>query len=65
MEGRPGGSGAAAARREKMNVSDLEGRIRDTMRFHGLLNGIVSEHFRVRVQNKTFYIFYSPTFQRK
>ncbi|KAF5343541.1 hypothetical protein D9758_012936 [Tetrapyrgos nigripes] len=40
MEGRPGGSGAAASRKEKMNVSDLEIRIRDTMRFHGLLNGI-------------------------
>lgn len=38
MEGRPGGSGAAAARKERMNVSDLEARIRDTMRFHGLLD---------------------------
>ncbi|KAJ6630274.1 histone acetyltransferases subunit 3-domain-containing protein [Mycena sp. CBHHK59/15] len=38
MEGRPGGSGAAAARKEKMNVSDLEARIRDTMRYHGLLD---------------------------
>ncbi|KAJ7491039.1 histone acetyltransferases subunit 3-domain-containing protein [Mycena latifolia] len=37
MEGRPGGSAAAAARKEKMNVSDLEARIRDTMRYHGLL----------------------------
>jgi transcriptional adapter 3 len=42
MEGRPGGSGAAAARREKMNVSDLEERIRDTMRFYGLLDRAVS-----------------------
>jgi transcriptional adapter 3 len=41
MEGRPGGSGAAAARKEKMNVSDLEERIRDTMRFYGLLDCIV------------------------
>ncbi|KAJ7272802.1 histone acetyltransferases subunit 3-domain-containing protein [Mycena rebaudengoi] len=38
MEGRPGGSGAAAARKEKMNVSDLEKRISDTMRYHGLLD---------------------------
>ncbi|KAF9546894.1 hypothetical protein CPC08DRAFT_699869 [Agrocybe pediades] len=38
MEGRPGGSGAAAARRERLNVTDLEARIRDTMRYHGLLN---------------------------
>ncbi|KAJ7144983.1 histone acetyltransferases subunit 3-domain-containing protein [Mycena crocata] len=38
MEGRPGGSGGAAARKEKMNVSDLEARIRDTMRYHGLLD---------------------------
>ncbi|KAL1747469.1 histone acetyltransferases subunit 3-domain-containing protein [Schizophyllum fasciatum] len=37
MEGRPGGSAAAAARKEKMNVKDLEGRVRDTMRWHGLL----------------------------
>ncbi|KAI6017534.1 histone acetyltransferases subunit 3-domain-containing protein [Pisolithus microcarpus] len=37
MEGRPGGTGAAAARREKVNVADLEERIQDTMRFHGLL----------------------------
>lgn len=42
MEGRPGGSGAAAAKREKVNVTLLEDRIRDTMRFHGLLNAIVS-----------------------
>jgi transcriptional adapter 3 len=41
MEGRPGGSGAAAARREKVNVSDLEDRIRDTMRFYGLLDRTV------------------------
>ncbi|RDB19189.1 Chromatin-remodeling complexes subunit ngg1 [Hypsizygus marmoreus] len=40
MEGRPGGSGAAAARRERLNVTDLEARIRDTMRFHGLLDDI-------------------------
>ncbi|KAJ7348876.1 histone acetyltransferases subunit 3-domain-containing protein [Mycena albidolilacea] len=38
MEGRPGGSAAAAARKEKMNVTDLEARIRDTMRYHGLLD---------------------------
>jgi transcriptional adapter 3 len=42
MEGRPGGGAGAASRKEKMNVSDLEERIRDTMRFHGLLRGIVS-----------------------
>ncbi|RXW21811.1 hypothetical protein EST38_g4036 [Candolleomyces aberdarensis] len=40
MEGRPGGSGAAAARRERLNVSDLENRIRDTMRYHGLLDSV-------------------------
>ncbi|KAJ7063622.1 histone acetyltransferases subunit 3-domain-containing protein [Mycena amicta] len=40
MEGRPGGSGAAAARKEKLNVTDLEARIRDTMRYHGLLDTI-------------------------
>ncbi|KAF8061748.1 histone acetyltransferases subunit 3-domain-containing protein [Lyophyllum atratum] len=40
MEGRPGGSGAAAARRERLNVTDLEVRIRDTMRYHGLLDGV-------------------------
>jgi transcriptional adapter 3 len=41
MEGRPGGSGAAAAKREKVNVALLEDRIRDTMRFHGLLETTV------------------------
>ncbi|KAF8955561.1 histone acetyltransferases subunit 3-domain-containing protein [Flammula alnicola] len=40
MEGRPGGSGAAAARRERLNVTDLEARIRDTMRYHGLLDAV-------------------------
>ncbi|OJA11196.1 hypothetical protein AZE42_06240 [Rhizopogon vesiculosus] len=38
MEGRPGGTGAAAAKREKVNVIDLEERVQDTMRFHGLLH---------------------------
>ncbi|KAG2040278.1 histone acetyltransferases subunit 3-domain-containing protein [Suillus americanus] len=38
MEGRPGGTGAAAAKREKVNVVDLEERVQDTMRFHGLLH---------------------------
>ncbi|KAG6861778.1 hypothetical protein C0995_012282 [Termitomyces sp. Mi166 len=40
MEGRPGGSGAAAARKERLNVTELEVRIRDTMRYHGLLDGM-------------------------
>lgn len=44
MEGRPGGSGAAAAKREKVNVALLEDRIRDTMRFHGLLDSSVRIH---------------------
>ncbi|KAF9533678.1 histone acetyltransferases subunit 3-domain-containing protein [Crepidotus variabilis] len=38
MEGRPGGSGAAAARKERLNVTDLEARIRDQMRHHGLID---------------------------
>lgn len=42
MEGRPGGSGAAASKKEKLSVGDLETRIRDTMRYHGLLADIVS-----------------------
>ncbi|KAF9077773.1 histone acetyltransferases subunit 3-domain-containing protein [Rhodocollybia butyracea] len=37
MEGRPGGSGAAASRREKLTVADLERRISDTMKWYGLL----------------------------
>ena len=41
MEGRPGGSGAAAARKERLNVTELEARIRDTMRYHGLLEAVV------------------------
>ncbi|KAF7294600.1 hypothetical protein MIND_00996600 [Mycena indigotica] len=40
MEGRPGGSGAAAARKERLNVTELENRIRDTMRYHGLLETV-------------------------
>lgn len=40
MEGRPGGNGAAAAaRKERMNVHDLEVRVRETMKFYGLLGG--------------------------
>jgi transcriptional adapter 3 len=42
MEGRPGGSGAAAARKERLNVTDLEARIRDTMRYHGLIDVMVT-----------------------
>jgi transcriptional adapter 3 len=42
MEGRPGGGPGAAARKERVNVGDLEERIRDTMRFHELLGGVVS-----------------------
>ncbi|OBZ75066.1 Chromatin-remodeling complexes subunit ngg1 [Grifola frondosa] len=41
MEGRPGTNGAAAAAaRDKLNVADLEDRIKNVMRFHGLLNEI-------------------------
>jgi transcriptional adapter 3 len=42
MEGRPGGSGAAASKKERLNVEDLEKRVRDNMRYHGLLTEIVS-----------------------
>lgn len=45
MEGRPGGSGAAAARKERLNVTDLEARIRDNLRSHGLLDAPVSTHY--------------------
>jgi len=41
MEGRPGTNGAAAAAaRDKLNVADLEERIKNVLRFHGLLNEI-------------------------
>ncbi|KAI0373189.1 hypothetical protein BV20DRAFT_795923 [Pilatotrama ljubarskyi] len=41
MEGRPGTNGAAAAAaRDKLNVADLEDRMRNVMRFHGLLDEI-------------------------
>ncbi|KAI0648399.1 histone acetyltransferases subunit 3-domain-containing protein [Trametes meyenii] len=41
MEGRPGTNGAAAAAaRDKLNVADLEDRMRNVMRFHGLLDDI-------------------------
>lgn len=43
MEGRPGTNGAAAqAARDKLNVADLEDRIKNVLRFHGLLDEIVS-----------------------
>ncbi|KAL4244167.1 NGG1 family protein [Abortiporus biennis] len=39
MEGRPGTNGAAAqAARDKLNVADLEDRIKNVLRFHGLLD---------------------------
>ncbi|KAI0823907.1 histone acetyltransferases subunit 3-domain-containing protein [Trametes gibbosa] len=41
MEGRPGTNGAAAAAaRDKLNVADLEDRMRNVMRYHGLLDDI-------------------------
>lgn len=43
MEGRPGTNGAAAAAaRDKLNVADLEERIKNVMRFYGFLDEIVS-----------------------
>lgn len=43
MEGRPGSNGAAAAAaRDKLNVADLEDRIKNVLRFHGLLEELVS-----------------------
>ncbi|KAI0699661.1 histone acetyltransferases subunit 3-domain-containing protein [Cytidiella melzeri] len=41
MEGRPGTNGAAAqAARDKMNVADLEERVKNVMRFHGFLDEV-------------------------
>jgi len=41
MEGRPGTNGAAAqAARDKLNVADLEDRVKNVMRFHGLLEEV-------------------------
>ncbi|PCH38632.1 hypothetical protein WOLCODRAFT_136374 [Wolfiporia cocos MD-104 SS10] len=41
MEGRPGTNGAAAAAaRDKLNVADLEDRVKNVLRFHGLLEEI-------------------------
>ena len=48
MEGRPGTNGAAAqAARDKLNVADLEDRIRAVMKFHGILNDVVRLIFHV------------------
>ena len=45
MEGRPGTNGAAAqAARDKLNVADLENRIRAVMRFHGILDEHTESH---------------------
>lgn len=42
MEGRPGTNGAAAqAARDKLNVAELEDRIKNVLRFHGLLDEMV------------------------
>jgi transcriptional adapter 3 len=64
MEGRPGGGGAAAARKEKMNVSDLEERVRDTMRFHGLLDRTV-HLIPMSPQLTLTTLFFSPITKRK
>ncbi|KAI0078970.1 hypothetical protein K474DRAFT_1659664 [Panus rudis PR-1116 ss-1] len=41
MEGRPGTNGAAAqAARDRMNVADLEDRIKNALRFHGILDDV-------------------------
>lgn len=43
MEGRPGTNGAAAAAaRDKLNVADLEDRVTNVLRFHGILDQLVS-----------------------
>lgn len=43
MEGRPGTNGAAAqAARDRMNVADLEDRIKNALRYHGILDEVVS-----------------------
>lgn len=42
MEGRPANGATAAAGKEKLSVSELEQRIKDTMRYHGLLDVNVS-----------------------
>lgn len=45
MEGRPGTNGAAAAAaRDKLNVADLEDRVTNVLRFHGILDEPVSSH---------------------
>ena len=42
MEGRPANGATAAAGKEKLSVAELEQRIKDTMRYHGLLDVNVS-----------------------
>ncbi|KAJ3524687.1 hypothetical protein NM688_g8518 [Phlebia brevispora] len=42
MEGRPGTNGAAAqAARDKLNVADLEDRVKNVLRFYGILDEVV------------------------
>lgn len=65
MEGRPGGSGAAASKKEKLSVSDLETRIRDTMRYHGLLTEIVSYLPPFQANTHSYLVSSSPTTRRK
>jgi len=42
MEGRPANGATAAAGKEKLSAMELEQRLRDTMRYHGLLDSNVS-----------------------
>lgn len=43
MEGRPANGATAAAGKEKLSAMELEQRLRDTMRYHGLLDANVSD----------------------
>lgn len=43
MEGRPANGATAAAGKEKLSAMELEQRLRDTMRYHGLLDSNVSD----------------------
>ena len=45
MEGRPANGATAAAGKEKLSAMELEQRLRDTMRYHGLLDSNVSDSY--------------------
>jgi len=54
MEGRPANGATAAAGKEKLSAMELEQRLRDTMRYHGLLDSNVSNSWTTSPSRHSF-----------